>query len=219
MPLNSAHAELDGTTDEATSHSAKPQSAGQAAGYSHLTRPSKDDSKVIGYVEAAQAIRLIAFDVDGVMTDGGLYLSDSGEEFKRFNSLDGHGLKMLMASGVELAFISGRTSRCVELRAKSLGVTYLHQGINDKLDAMQKLLAKLQLPPAAAAFMGDDVVDLPAMRHVGLSLSVPDAPQVVRDRAHYVTRCSGGHGAVREACELLMSAQGTLTSQLASYLK
>ncbi len=200
MPLNPAHAELDGTT-------------------SHLTRLSKNDSQVIGYVEAAQSIRLIAFDVDGVLTDGGLYLSDSGEEFKRFNSLDGHGLKMLKASGVELAIISGRTSRCVELRARNLGITHLYQGVNDKLDAMQKLLARLQLPPAAAAFMGDDVVDLPVMCHMGLSISVPDAPQVVRDHAHYVTMRSGGHGAVREVCELLMSAQGTLTSQLAPYLK
>lgn len=167
----------------------------------------------------AKSIRLIALDVDGVMTDGGLYLSDSGEEFKRFNSLDGHGLKMLKASGVELSIITGRTSRCVELRAHNLGITYLYQGVSDKLDAMQKLLASLQMPPAAAAFMGDDVVDLPVMRHVGLALSVPDAPQVVRDRAHYVTRRNGGHGAVREVCELLMSAQGTLDAQLARYLK
>ncbi|MDE2118242.1 MAG: HAD hydrolase family protein [Betaproteobacteria bacterium] len=166
----------------------------------------------------ALSIRLIAFDVDGVMTDGGLYLSDSGEEFKRFNSLDGQGLKMLMASGVALAFISGRTSRCVELRARNLGITHLYQEVNDKLDTMQKLLAQLQLPPAAAAFMGDDVVDLPVMRHVGLSISVPDAPQVVRDHTHYVTMRSGGHGAVREVCELLMSAQGTLEAQLEPYL-
>ena len=170
-------------------------------------------------VEVARSIRLIAFDVDGVMTDGGLYLSDSGGEFKRFNSLDGHGLKMLKASGMELAIITGRTSRCVELRAQNLGITCLYQGVHDKLDAMQKLLAQLQLPPAAAAFMGDDVVDLPVMRHVGLSISVPDAPQAVRDRAHYVTRRSGGNGAVREACELLMSAQGTLDAQLAPYLE
>jgi 3-deoxy-D-manno-octulosonate 8-phosphate phosphatase (KDO 8-P phosphatase) len=166
----------------------------------------------------AKSIRLIAFDVDGVMTDGGLYLSDSGGEFKRFNSLDGHGLKLLKASGVELAIITGRTSRCVELRARDLGITRLHQGVQDKLGTMQQLLTQLQLPPSAAAFMGDDVVDLPVMRHVGLALSVPDAPQVVRDRAQYVTRHSGGHGAVREACELLMSAQGTLDKLLAVYL-
>ena len=168
--------------------------------------------------QRAQAIHLIAFDVDGVLTDGGLYLSDSGEEFKRFNSLDGHGLKMLKASGVELAIITGRISRCVELRAQNLGITHLHQGVSDKLGVMQALLAQLRLPASAAAFMGDDVVDLPVMRYTGLALSVPDAHQVVRDRAHYVTRRGGGYGAVREACELLMSAQGTLDTQLAPYL-
>ncbi|MDH4285079.1 MAG: HAD family hydrolase [Gallionellaceae bacterium] len=166
----------------------------------------------------AHSIRLIAFDIDGVMTDGGLYFSDSGEEFKRFNSLDGHGLKMLKASGVELSIITGRTSRCVELRARNLGITHLLQGVEDKRHAMQGLLAQLGVSPAAAAYMGDDVVDLPVMRYVGLALSVPNAPKIVQDRAHYVTQNSGGNGAVREVCELLMSAQGTLDKQLAVYL-
>lgn len=166
----------------------------------------------------AQAIRLIAFDIDGIMTDGGLYLSDSGEEFKRFNSLDGHGLKMLKASGVELAIITGRTSRCVELRARNLGITHLFQGVEDKLATMQALLTQLDIPAAAAAYMGDDVVDLPVMRRMALALTVPEAPQVVRDHAHYVARRSGGQGAVREVCELIMSAQGTLDAQLAPYL-
>jgi 3-deoxy-D-manno-octulosonate 8-phosphate phosphatase (KDO 8-P phosphatase) len=166
----------------------------------------------------AKAIRLIAFDIDGIMTDGGLYLSDSGEEFKRFNSLDGHGLKMLKASGVELAIITGRTSRCVELRARNLGITHLFQGVEDKLATMQTLLTQLDIPAAAAAYMGDDVVDLPVMRRMALALTVPEAPQVVRDHAHYVARRSGGQGAVREVCELIMSAQGTLDAQLAPYL-
>ena len=165
-----------------------------------------------------QAIRLIAFDVDGVLTDGGLYLTDSGEEFKRFNSLDGHGLKMLKASGVEIALITGRTSRCVELRAKNLGITRLYQGVEDKWGAMQALLAELNLAAEAAAFMGDDVVDLPVMRRVGLSLSVPNATQMVREHAHYLTQREGGQGAVREVCELIMSAQNTLNAQLAPYL-
>jgi 3-deoxy-D-manno-octulosonate 8-phosphate phosphatase (KDO 8-P phosphatase) len=165
-----------------------------------------------------QPIRLIAFDVDGILTDGGLYLTDSGEEFKRFNSLDGHGLKMLKASGVELAIITGRTSRCVEIRAKNLGITHLYQGIEKKWDAMQDLLGKLGLAPEVAAFMGDDVVDLPVMRRVGLALTVPNAPPVMHDYAHYATKHEGGHGAVREACELIMSAQGTLSAQLAPFL-
>jgi 3-deoxy-D-manno-octulosonate 8-phosphate phosphatase (KDO 8-P phosphatase) len=165
-----------------------------------------------------QAIRLVAFDVDGILTDGGLYLTDSGEEFKRFNSLDGHGLKMLKASGVEIAIITGRTSRCVELRAKNLGITRLYQGVEDKWAAMQTLLAELNLAADAAAYMGDDVVDLPVMRRVGFSITVPNAPQLVRDHAHYLTQREGGFGAVREACELIMSAQGTLDAQLAPYL-
>ena len=169
--------------------------------------------------ERIKPLRLVAFDVDGVLTDGGLYLSDSGEEFKRFNSLDGHGLKMLKASGVELAIITGRTSRCVEQRAKNLGIARLYQGVEDKLAVMQALLAELKLAPEAAAFMGDDVVDLPVMRRVGLALSVPAAPQVVRDHAHYVSRREAGHGAVREVCEMILGAQGTLDAQLAPYLK
>jgi 3-deoxy-D-manno-octulosonate 8-phosphate phosphatase (KDO 8-P phosphatase) len=169
--------------------------------------------------ERIMPLRLVAFDVDGVLTDGGLYLSDSGEEFKRFNSLDGHGLKMLRASGVELAIITGRTSRCVEQRAKNLGIARLYQGVEDKLAVMQTLLAELKLAPEAAAFMGDDVVDLPVMRRVGLALSVPAAPQVVRDHAHYVSRREAGHGAVREVCEMILGAQGTLDAQLAPYLK
>jgi 3-deoxy-D-manno-octulosonate 8-phosphate phosphatase (KDO 8-P phosphatase) len=169
--------------------------------------------------ERIKPLRLVAFDVDGVLTDGGLYLSDSGEEFKRFNSLDGHGLKMLKASGVELAIITGRTSKCVELRARNLGISRLYQGVEDKLAVMQALLAELKLAPEAAAFMGDDVVDLPVMRRVGLALSVPAAPQVVRDHAHYVSLREAGHGAVREVCEMILGAQGTLNAQLAPYLK
>lgn len=165
-----------------------------------------------------QPIRLIAFDVDGVLTDGGLYLSDSGEEFKRFNSLDGHGMKMLKASGVELAIITGRTSRCVELRAKNLGVSHLYQGIEKKWDAMQSLLDTLNLPAEAVAFMGDDVVDLPVMCRVGLALTVPNAPKVVHDHAHYISGRQGGYGAVREVCELIMAGQNTLSAQLSFYL-
>ena len=167
----------------------------------------------------AKLIRLMAFDVDGVMTDGGLYFSDSGEEFKRFNSLDGHGLKMLSASGVEIAIITGRTSRCVKARAQNLGIVHVYQGVGNKLEAMVDLLNVLKLPSNAAAYMGDDVVDLSVMRHVGLAICVPDSPQLVREYSDYITQCRGGHGAVREACELVMSAQGTLNAQLSQYLQ
>lgn len=169
-------------------------------------------------VSRAKLIRAVAFDVDGVMTDGGLYLGDSGEEFKRFNSLDGHGIKMLLNSGIAVAIITGRTSNCVALRAKNLGITDLYQGVEDKFAAMLDFLGKHQLPRDAAAFMGDDVMDLAVMRRVGLGLSVPDAPQRVRDHAHYVTQRRGGEGAVREVCELILSSQNLLEAQFAPYL-
>ena len=164
-------------------------------------------------------IRLVAFDVDGVMTDGGIYYSDSGEEFKRFNSLDGQGIKMLMASGVEVAIITSRTSRCVEVRAQNLGIKHVYQGMENKLKAMVELIDKLKLKRDTAAYMGDDVVDLTVMRHVGLGFSVPESPQLVREHSGYVTQRNGGHGAVREVCDLILSAQGTLDAQLAPYLQ
>jgi len=167
----------------------------------------------------AKLIRLMAFDVDGVMTDGGLYYSDSGEEFKRFNSQDGHGLKMLRASGVKIALITGRTSNCVTARAANLGIEHVYQGVENKLEAMVDLLNKLKFPRDAAAYMGDDVVDLTVMRHVGMAVTVPDAPLQVRELSHYITQRNGGYGAVREACEMIMAAQGTLDKQLAIYLR
>ena len=167
----------------------------------------------------AKLVRLAIFDVDGVLTDGSLYLTDGGEEIKAFNSRDGHGMKMLRESGVELAIITGRTSRSVELRAKNLGVELLFQGVSDKAQAFSELLAARRLDTAATAYMGDDVVDLPILCRCGLALTVPDAPLAVKQRADYVTRAGGGRGAAREVCELIMHAQGTLERQLALYLK
>ena len=164
----------------------------------------------------ARAVRLAIFDVDGVLTDGALYLSDSGDEIKAFSSLDGHGLKMLHESGVELAIITGRTSRSVELRARNLGIAWLFQGASDKTRVYAELLAARGLEAGATAFMGDDVVDLPVLRRCGLALTVPEAPLAVKQSADYVTRAGGGRGAAREACELIMHAQGTLEHQLAN---
>lgn len=170
-------------------------------------------------VMRAQKIKLIAFDVDGVMTDGTLYLADDGQEYKGFNSLDGHGLKMLKGTGVELAIITGRTSRVVENRAKNLGITVVHQGAHDKLAVYESLCLDLQLQHEETAFMGDDVVDLPVMRRAGLAIAVPAAPDIVKAYSHYITGRAAGHGAVREACEFLMQAQGNLDAALAPYLK
>lgn len=169
--------------------------------------------------DRARNIKLAAFDVDGVLTDGTLYLTDGGEEIKAFNSLDGHGMKMLRESGVELAIITGRTSRIVELRAKNLGVGLVYQGVEDKARAFAELLAARRLDATAIAYMGDDVVDLPVLTRCGLALSVPEAPLFVRQRVHYVSRAGGGRGAVREVCELIMHAQGTLEQKLQTYLK
>ncbi len=171
------------------------------------------------FFERAKHLRLVIFDVDGVLTDGSLYLGDGGQEYKAFYSLDGHGMKMLKRSGVELAVITGRTSGVVSHRAKNLGIVHLYQGVENKAEAYQHLLEKLQLAPEASAYMGDDVVDLPVMRRCGLALTVPDAPALVKEHAHYVTRLGGGRGAAREACEMIMRAQGTLEAQLAHYLQ
>jgi 3-deoxy-D-manno-octulosonate 8-phosphate phosphatase (KDO 8-P phosphatase) len=169
-------------------------------------------------IERARAVKLIIFDVDGIMTDGTLYLADDGQEIKGFNSLDGHGLKMLKNSGVELAIITGRVSQLVSHRARNLGITHLHQGAHEKLPVYRQLLDDLNISPEQTAYMGDDVVDLPVMRRSGLAVTVPAAPDLVKAHSHLITRREGGHGAVREACEYIMRAQGSFDAQMAIYL-
>lgn len=169
--------------------------------------------------ERAKRIKLVVFDVDGVMTDGSLYLCDDGQEFKAFNSQDGLGMKMLKASGVSMAIITGRTSNVVVKRAENTGVAHFFQGVEDKLEAFQHLAKDLGLQLSQCAFMGDDVVDLPPMRRSGLAITVPAAPPLVKEHAHYVTSREGGRGAVREVVELIMHAQGTFDDQMAQYLK
>lgn len=166
----------------------------------------------------ARNLRVAVFDVDGVLTDGTLYYLPTGEELKAFNVHDGHGMKMLQESGVMLAIISSRSSPCVEERARNLGIDLLYQGAGDKLAAFNALLAHCGVTADACSFIGDDVVDITVMRRCGLAASVPDAPALVRRQAHYVTRARGGHGAVRELCELIMQAQGTRSARLAHYL-
>jgi len=166
--------------------------------------------------DRARNIRVAIFDVDGVLTDGTLYYADSGEEMKAFNVQDGHGMRMLQDSGVALAIITSRTSRLVEARARNLGVELLFQGVAEKSAAFRSLLDRCGVAPAACAYTGDDLVDLPVMTQCGLAASVPDAPAPVRRRAHYVTRARGGQGAVREVCELILYAQGRLASGVAS---
>ena len=170
-------------------------------------------------VARAKRIKLVVLDVDGVMTDGSLYLCDDGQEYKAFNSQDGLGMKLLKASGVELAIITGRTSKVVVQRAESTGVAHFFQGVEDKLEAFLHLAQELGIDHSECAFVGDDVVDLPPMRRSGLAVTVPAAPALVKQHAHYVTEREGGRGAVRELAELIMHAQGTFDAQMAQYLK
>ncbi|MBU6460769.1 MAG: HAD hydrolase family protein [Proteobacteria bacterium] len=165
----------------------------------------------------ASTIQLAIFDVDGVMTDASLLFTETGAELKIFNALDGHGLKLLKAGGIRLALLSGRTSTAVNQRAKDLGFDFVYQGIADKLPVLYSLQAQLGLSLADMSYMGDDVMDIPLLRRVGFALSVPNAPAIVREQAHYVTKTPGGHGAVREACELILNAQGKLEPLLAPY--
>lgn len=161
-------------------------------------------------LERARAVRLAIFDVDGVLTDGTLYIGAQGEAFKAFNILDGHGVKMLQAAGIATAIISGRSSEAVSRRAAELGIAHVVQGSSDKVAALDELVAALGLEASACAFVGDDLPDLGAMRRCGFAVAVANATDGVKAAAHYVTRASGGRGAVREFCELVLRAQGQL---------
>jgi len=165
----------------------------------------------------ARRIRLAIFDVDGVLTDGALSFSSSGEELKVFNVLDGHGMKLLQSSGVTLAIITSRASPAVAERMRNLDIDLLFQGAQDKLAAFNQLIARQGIAAEAASFIGDDLQDVPVMRNCGLAASVPAAPAAVRRHAHYVTRARGGRGAARELCELIMYAQGSLPARLAAF--
>lgn len=166
----------------------------------------------------AAAVRLALFDVDGVLTDGGLVLGAGGEEFKTFHVRDGLGLVMLLEAGMEVGVISARPSAVVAERMKALGVRHAALGVADKAAEMMRMLAGLGLDPAAAAFTGDDLVDLAPMARAGLAVAVADAHPLVRARAHWVTASAGGRGAVREVCELLLEARGGLDAAYRRYL-
>lgn len=170
-------------------------------------------------LEKARGIRLLALDCDGVLTDGSLVYGNDGEEMKSFSILDGLGIKLLRASGVEVAIVTGRKSEIVKRRARELGVVdLLLQGREDKLVALRELLPKLGIGLEAVAYCGDDLPDLPAIRAAGLGLATANAHPFVREHADWVTTLRGGAGAVREITDLIMQAQGTLTPALARYL-
>ena len=169
-------------------------------------------------VEKAKRIKLMVFDVDGVLTNGQLFFTEDGTELKAFNSLDGHGIKMLHQAGIETAIITGRTSKLVIKRAKDLGVTHLYQGREDKLQALQELLSESPLSLEDVAYAGDDLPDLGAIRAAGLGIAVANAHPFVQKNADWQTTLSGGNGAAREICDFILEAQGQLKALLEAYL-
>lgn len=166
----------------------------------------------------ARDIKLVVFDVDGVLTDGGLILGESGNEYKIFHVRDGQGLVMLRESGCLVAVITARSSKIVAERMAALGIEHVFQGQNNKGEALIKLMNDLGISRQHAAYVGDDILDLPAMRLAGIAIAVADAHPVVQENADWVTSAGGGRGAAREVCEMIMQAQGTLQPLLQRYL-
>ncbi|HBI83073.1 MAG TPA: phenylphosphate carboxylase subunit delta [Alcaligenaceae bacterium] len=155
-------------------------------------------------------LRMMVFDVDGVLTDGSLYYGDQGEVFKRFHSLDGHGLKMLQISGIKVALVTGREGPIVDRRAAELGLGDVMQNVRDKGAALLSLAAKHRIELEHIGFMGDDLIDVPAMQRAGFAATVPDAPAYIAQTAHWVATRSGGMGAARECCDLILASQQKL---------
>jgi 3-deoxy-D-manno-octulosonate 8-phosphate phosphatase (KDO 8-P phosphatase) len=155
----------------------------------------------------ARRVRLMIFDVDGVLTDGALHMTEGGGEIKVFHVRDGHGLKMLQGTGIQAAILSGRRSPIVDARAAELGIKIVEQGSSDKGAVFDRLLSRLGVPASAAGYMGDDLPDLPVLERCGFAATVSDAPLALRRSAHYVARAGAGRGAAREVCEFIMQAQ------------
>ena len=176
-------------------------------------------TSLVSITEKAKKLKLLILDVDGVLTDGKLFFDNDGNEYKSFHARDGHGIKLLRQTGVEVAVISGRKSNSVALRMKSLGIEHVYQGHENKLTAFNEVLQKLNITPDQAAHMGDDLLDLPLMTRVGLSIAVADANFAVIERADWRTHLSGGNGAVREVCDFIMQAQGHFDDVLNAYLQ
>ncbi len=166
----------------------------------------------------ASRLKLMAFDIDGVMTDGTLLYADDGVETKAFNCRDGLGLRLLQKAGIHVAVITGRKARCVEHRMANLGIELLYQGIDNKWESMQDLLKRLGLNAEEAGYMGDDIVDLPVMSACGFSASPADSHPLALQHARLIASLPGGRGAVREVCEYILAAQGKLDAALAPYL-
>lgn len=165
----------------------------------------------------ARRVRMVIFDVDGVLTDGRLWYGAGGEELKAFHGFDGQGVKLLLMAGLETALLSGRESAAVSERARELGIEHVIQGAEDKHSAFRTLLRRLRVRQEAVAYMGDDVVDLPVLRRCGFACAPQEAPEEVRRRVHYIASAPAGHGAAREVCEFILEAQGKLGRVLARF--
>lgn len=170
-------------------------------------------------MEKAKRVRLLILDVDGVLTDGRLFFDDQGVEYKCFNARDGHGIKLLRQTGVQVAVISGRKSNSVALRMKNLGIEHVFQGHENKIAAFEEVLRQTGVTAEQAAHVGDDLLDLPIMIRAGFGIAVNDANFAVKQHADWCTETPGGLGAVREVCDLIMQAQGTFESVLQAYLQ
>ncbi|MDD5276634.1 MAG: 3-deoxy-manno-octulosonate-8-phosphatase KdsC [Methylovulum sp.] len=170
-------------------------------------------------VEKAKKLKLLILDVDGVLTDGKLFFDNQGNEYKAFHAQDGHGIKLLRQTGVEIAVISGRKSPVVELRMKNLGIEHVYQGHEDKRIMFAEIMDKMGLLAEQVAYVGDDLLDLPIMRRVGLSIAVNDANPIVKHYADWCTSRCGGQGAVREVCDLIMQAQDHFDDIVNAYLR
>jgi len=168
--------------------------------------------------ERASRLKLMAFDVDGVLSEGSLFYSDEGIEMKAFNSLDGLGMNLLKRAGITVAIITGRKARCVEIRMQNLGIDLLFQGVKNKLETMWGLLDQLGVTIEEAGFMGDDIIDLQVMAACGFSAAPADSHDLAKRYARLISGKNGGRGAVREVCEFILDAQGKLDAALAPYL-
>lgn len=161
-------------------------------------------------LDIAKDIKLLICDVDGVFSDGLIYMGNNGEELKTFHTRDGYGVKSLMNAGIEIAIITGRRSQIVESRMKALGISLIYQGQDDKIKAYQDICTKLDIAPEQTGYIGDDLIDWPVMEQVALKVCVADGHPLLARRANYVTSIRGGHGAVREVCDLILQARNEL---------
>lgn len=164
-------------------------------------------------------VRLLILDVDGIMTDGSIVYDNEGGETKTFNVRDGHGIKLMMKAGLSLALITARSSRAVSRRADELGITLVYQGTSDKLSAFKEILEETSLEQGQTAYMGDDIIDIPVLKRVGFSVTVPDAANEVKERVDYITEKRGGRGAVREVVEMILKEQGKWEGVIKDYLE